>query len=84
MCFKKDPIEQEQLEEETGPLPKQRRLLTKSIHSKAVAKREIDSGLELTKEGRNNKILTNAVQVYLNWNGKKLNSLALVATFILI
>ena len=77
-------MEQEQLEEETGPLPKQRRLLTKSIQSKAVAEREIDSGLELTKEDRNNKVLTNAVQVYLNRNGKKLNSLALVATFILV
>ena len=49
-------MEQEQLEEKTGPLPQQKRLLTESIiQSKAVVEREIDSGLELTKKHRNNK-----------------------------
>ena len=48
--LKKDEMEQEQLKEETGPLPKRRRQITESIQSKAVVERELNSGLELTKE----------------------------------
>ena len=47
---KKDEMEQEQLAEETGPLAKRRRQITKSIQSKAVVERELNSGVELTKK----------------------------------
>ena len=47
---KKDQMIQEKPAEKTGPLPKQRRKTTVTIHSKAVVDREIDSGLELTNE----------------------------------
>ena len=43
-------MEQEQLEEETGPLPKQRRKTTVTSQSKAVEEGEINCGLETTKE----------------------------------
>ena len=43
-------MEQKQLKEEMEPLPNKEDKHTESIQSKAVVEREIDSGLELTKE----------------------------------
>ena len=48
--LKKDEMEQEQLAEETGPLPKRSRQITESIQSKAVVEQKLNSGVELTKE----------------------------------
>ena len=47
---KKDAMEQEQLDEETRPPPKQRRKTTVTGQSKAVEERKINCGLEMTKE----------------------------------
>ena len=43
-------MEQEQLTEESRPLPIRRRQITESIQSKAVPEREINRGVNLTQE----------------------------------
>ena len=52
ICYKKgsNGTKTAKKKKETEPLPKQRRQITEFIQSKAVVEREIDSGLELTKE----------------------------------